>query len=112
MRTRTRYLPALLLILAAFLLAGLTATVASAIRPVVVAVDPGDPDEGSDYRSRHASPSPHGLIGPGIEPSRTCAPRDAMLEADSPAPFTQHGSFRWRLGEILLFFLLKSPVWR
>jgi hypothetical protein len=114
MRTRNRFLPVLLLVLAAPTLAVITAPVANAARWLwvpVVTVDPGDPDENGAYNKSSAPPSSGMSIGPADAASQTYAPRASVLEADTTALAPLHKG-EWRVRDILLYVLFRSPVLR
>ena len=114
MRTRNRILPVLLLVLAVFTLAALTAPGARArmLPPVPrVIVDPGDPDEPIDARGSAVSPSSGNLMRRADGPSQICAPRASVLEADNASGVAPHKG-DWRVRDILIYVLFRSSVLR
>ena len=114
MRTRIRFLPVLLLVLAAFTLATLTAPAANAVRrppPVPDIVDVGDPDEpGGSYK--YTLPLSSGeSTWLADSPSPTAGPSTPALEADS-ASFTVWHEPERQLRDILIRLLFQSPFLR
>jgi hypothetical protein len=114
MRTRNRFLPVLLLVLAAFTLATLTAPVASAIRrppPVPDYVNVGDPDETGGSNKLAAPPTLREPIGSVDDPPRTCAPLAPVLGTETATSVAPNKG-EWSLRDILLYVLFQSPVLR
>jgi hypothetical protein len=115
MRTRNRFLPVLLLVLAAFTLIAVTAPVANAFRrppPVsMVIVDPGDPDDPAGDHKSAAPPSSGESIQAASNPSQACAPRAPVLKTNTAALATLHQG-EWRLRDILFYVLFQSPLAR
>lgn len=112
MRTRNRFLPVFLLVLAAFTLVALTAPVANAIRrPPPAIVDAGDPDEPVPARSSVVPPSSGAVMQLAVGPFQTCSPRASVLEAE-PAASVALNKGEWRLRDILFYVLFRSPVLR
>jgi hypothetical protein len=115
MRTRNRFLPVLLLVLAASTLAAITAPVAKAyMRPPtqVVIINCGDPDDNGAYNKASTTPPSSGEpTRPGSSPSRTCPPLAPMLKADTATlPILHRG--KWQLGDFLFYLLFQSPTQR
>lgn len=113
MRTRNRFLPVFLLVLAAFTLATFDAPVATATRrpPPVNVYDAGDPDENSDYK---ASSAPPPLLEPVQLADRPSPPGLANASAqrdDSPASAGLRVG-QWPLRRMLFYVLFQSPLAR
>jgi hypothetical protein len=114
MCTRNRFLPVLLLILAASTLAGLTAPVANArmLPPQqAVIVDPGDPDEPIDARSSAAPPSSGEPARPADSFPQICAPHASVLKVEA-TPMSTLDEATWQVREVLRYLLFQSPILR
>ena len=114
MRTRNRFLPVLLLVLAASTVAAVAAPLAHAyMRPPVqaVTIDSGDPDDPVPACSSTVPPPSGEPVRPMDRPSWTRAPRVSALDTDSEALATLHKG-EWQLRGILFHFLFLSPILR